>query len=169
MKCPYCGYLENKVVDSRISRESTTIRRRRECMDCGKRFTTYEKTEEHMPMLVKKDGRREMYSRSKISKGLRMAFQKREVSMGVIESFLDSMERELQDSGENEVATSEIGERVIEFLRKTDAVAYVRFASVYREFKSLEDFDREIKELDNFTKHPELKRPDLKSQGLMKL
>jgi transcriptional repressor NrdR len=148
MKCPYCGRLENKVIDSRLSRDSLSIRRRRECLYCEKRFTTYEKTEEHIPMLIKKDGRREPYSRDKLSKGIMMAIQKRPVPMCEIESFLDTIERQLQECGLNEVNTTELGEKVVEFLRKTDPVAYVRFASVYRQFKSLEDFDREIRELD---------------------
>ncbi|MDR1871092.1 MAG: transcriptional regulator NrdR [Deltaproteobacteria bacterium] len=147
MKCPYCGELENKVIDSRLSRDSLAIRRRRECLICGRRFTTYEKIEEQIPMLVKKDGRREAYNRDKLRRGIIMATQKRPVSIGEIDGFIEQIERQFQDGNYKEVNTSEIGERVVEFLRQTDPVAYVRFASVYRQFKSLEDFDRELREL----------------------
>ncbi|MDR1085590.1 MAG: transcriptional regulator NrdR [Deltaproteobacteria bacterium] len=147
MKCPFCGELENKVIDSRLSRDSVAIRRRRECLICSRRFTTYEKVEEQIPLLVKKDGRRESYSRDKIRRGILMATQKRPVSVGEIDAFLDQLERQFQEGNFKEIHTSEIGERVVEFLRQTDPVAYVRFASVYRQFKSLEDFDRELKEL----------------------
>jgi transcriptional repressor NrdR len=148
MKCPFCGQLDNKVIDSRLSRDSVAIRRRRECLICSRRFTTYETIEEHIPMLVKKDGRREPYSRAKLARGITMATQKRPGPVNVIENFLDYMEHQLQESGYNEVQTSEIGEKVSDFLRTTDEVAYVRFASVYKQFKNLEDFDREIRQLD---------------------
>jgi transcriptional repressor NrdR len=147
MKCPFCGELENKVIDSRLTRDSVAIRRRRECLICARRFTTYEKVEEQIPMLVKKDGRREAYNREKIRRGIINATQKRPVSIEEIDSFVDQVERQFQDGGYKEIHTSEIGERVVEFLRQTDPVAYVRFASVYRQFKSLEDFDRELREL----------------------
>jgi transcriptional repressor NrdR len=147
MKCPYCGELENKVIDSRLTRDNAAIRRRRECLICSRRFTTYEKIEEQIPMLVKKDGRREAYNREKIRRGIITATQKRPVSMEEIEAFMDQIERQFQDGNYREIHTSEIGERVVEFLRQTDPVAYVRFASVYRQFKSLEDFDRELREL----------------------
>jgi transcriptional repressor NrdR len=147
MKCPFCGLLDNKVIDSRLSRDSSAIRRRRECLKCLRRFTTYEKVEEQLPLLVKKDGRRESYSREKIRKGIITATQKRQVSVGEIDAFLDQLERQFQDGTYKEIHTSEIGERVVEFLRQTDPVAYVRFASVYRQFKSLEDFDKELREL----------------------
>jgi transcriptional repressor NrdR len=147
MKCPFCGELENKVIDSRLSRDSVAIRRRRECLICSRRFTTYEKVEEQIPLLVKKDGRREAYNREKIRRGILMATQKRPVSVGEIDAFLDQLERQFQEGNFKEIHTSEIGERVVEFLRQTDPVAYVRFASVYRQFKSLEDFDRELREL----------------------
>ncbi|MDR1608647.1 MAG: transcriptional regulator NrdR, partial [Deltaproteobacteria bacterium] len=147
MKCPYCGELENKVIDSRLARDSLSIRRRRECLICGRRFTTYEKVEEQVPMLVKKDGRRELYNRAKLRQGIINACQKRPVSMGEIDAFVDQLERHFQEANFKEIPTTEIGERVVEFLRLTDPVAYVRFASVYREFTSLEDFDKELKQL----------------------
>jgi transcriptional repressor NrdR len=149
MKCPYCGQLDNKVIDSRLSRDSMAIRRRRECLLCDRRFTTYEKIEEHIPMLIKKDGRREPYSRVKLIKGITTATQKRPVPVSEIEHFIDHLERQLQETGLNEVKTSELGEKVSEFLKSTDEVAYVRFTSVYKQFKSLEDFDRTIRLLDD--------------------
>ncbi|MDR2301952.1 MAG: transcriptional regulator NrdR [Deltaproteobacteria bacterium] len=148
MKCPFCGQLDNKVIDSRLSRDNMAIRRRRECLVCDRRFTTYEKIEEHIPMLIKKDGRREPYSRVKLTKGITTATQKRPVPMAEIEHFIDQLERQLQETGYNEVKTSELGEKVSDFLRTTDDVAYVRFTSVYKRFKNLEDFDREIRQLD---------------------
>jgi transcriptional repressor NrdR len=148
MKCPFCGQLDNKVIDSRLSRDAMAVRRRRECLVCDRRFTTYERIEEHIPMLIKKDGRREPYSRVKLTRGITMATQKRPVPMAEIEHFIDQLERQLQETGYNEVRTSELGEKVSDFLRTTDDVAYVRFTSVYRQFKSLEDFDREIRQLD---------------------
>lgn len=146
MKCPYCGELENKVIDSRLTRDSVAIRRRRECLVCARRFTTYEKIEEQVPMLVKKDGRREAYNREKLRQGILNATQTR-VSSEEINAFIDRTERLFQDGNYREVHTSEIGEQVVDFLRKVDPVAYVRFTSVYRQFKSLEDFDRELREL----------------------
>ncbi|MDR2140559.1 MAG: transcriptional regulator NrdR [Deltaproteobacteria bacterium] len=147
MKCPFCGELENKVIDSRLTRDSLAIRRRRECLICGRRFTTYEKVEEQIPLLVKKDGRREAYNREKLRRGMIMATQKRPVAVDEIDAFIDQLERQFQEGNYKEIPTSEIGEKVVEFLRQTDPVAYVRFASVYRQFKSLEDFDRELREL----------------------
>ncbi|MDR1577171.1 MAG: transcriptional regulator NrdR [Deltaproteobacteria bacterium] len=147
MKCLFCGELENKVIDSRLTRDSLSIRRRRECLICGRRFTTFEKVEEQIPMLVKKDGRREIYNREKLRKSLVVACQKRSVSVVEIDAFIDQFERQFQEGNYREIHTSEVGERVVEFLRLTDPVAYVRFASVYRQFKSLEDFNRELKEL----------------------
>jgi transcriptional repressor NrdR len=135
-------------MDSRLVRDMTTIRRRRGCMSCGRRFTTYEKIEEQAPMLIKRDGRREAYSREKLSKGIFVATQKRPVPVADIEAFIESLERHLQETGLNEIHTTEIGERVADFLKRVDPVAYVRFASVYRQFTSLDDFDREIRGLD---------------------
>jgi len=147
MKCPYCGHLENKVVDSRLNKENTIIRRRRSCEACEQRFTTYERLEVMMPMLIKKDGRREAYDRYKVVAGLKKACEKRPVSMAEIDGFVDSLERELQDMGEREVPTQWIGEKMMEGLAKLDEVAYVRFASVYRQFKDINEFMDELKGL----------------------
>jgi transcriptional repressor NrdR len=147
MKCPYCGHLENKVVDSRLNKENTIIRRRRSCEACEQRFTTYERLEVMMPMLIKKDGRREAYDRYKVVAGLKKACEKRPVSMAEIDEFVDSLERELQDMGEREVPTQWIGEKMMEGLAKLDEVAYVRFASVYRQFKDINEFMDELKGL----------------------
>ncbi len=147
MKCPYCGHLENKVVDSRINKEYTTTRRRRLCGSCARRFTTYERLEITMPMLIKKDGRREKWNRSKVVEGLKKACEKRPVSMAEIEKFVDSLEGGLQDIGEREIPVRIVGARVMEGLRNLDEVAYVRFASVYRQFKDLNEFMDELKGL----------------------
>jgi transcriptional repressor NrdR len=147
MKCPYCGLLENRVVDSRLNKEFTITRRRRLCESCGRRFTTYERIEVTMPMLIKKDGRREAWDRHKVVEGLKKACEKRPVGMAQIEEFVDSLERELQDIGEREIPISLLGERVMEGLRNLDDVAYVRFASVYRQFKDLSEFMEELKHL----------------------
>ncbi len=147
MKCPYCGHLENKVVDSRLNKEYTITRRRRSCDSCGQRFTTYERLEVMMPMLIKKDGSREAWDRHKIVSGLEKACEKRPVSMAEIDSFVDDLERRLQDSGEREVDTKIVGEWVMEGLSKLDEVAYVRFASVYRQFKDINEFMDELKGL----------------------
>ncbi len=145
MKCPYCGHLENKVVDSRLNKEFTITRRRRACEACSRRFTTYERLEVTMPMLIKKDGRREAWDRLKIVNGLKKACEKRPVSMAEIEEFVDAMEIELQDMGEREIPIKVIGEKVMDGLRDKDEVAYVRFASVYRQFKDLSEFMDELK------------------------
>jgi len=147
MKCPYCGHLENRVVDSRLNKENTIIRRRRSCEACQQRFTTYERLEVMMPMLIKKDGRREAYDRYKVVAGLKKACEKRPVGMDQIDEFVDSLERELQDMGEREVPTQWIGEKMMEGLAKLDEVAYVRFASVYRQFKDINEFMDELKGL----------------------
>ncbi|MEW6185563.1 MAG: transcriptional regulator NrdR [Thermodesulfobacteriota bacterium] len=147
MKCPYCGSFNNKVVDSRLSKEGIMIRRRRECDACQRRFTTYEKVEEIHPVVIKKDGRREPFQREKIVEGIQLACQKRPISVETIEDFIDNLEQSFQDSGRKEIATSEIGERVMAKLHEWDDVAYVRFASVYRQFKDPGDFERELKEL----------------------
>ena len=145
MKCPYCGHLENRVVDSRLNKEYTITRRRRLCESCNRRFTTYERLEMTMPMLVKKDGRREAWDRHKVLDGLKKACEKRPVSVTMLEEFVDSMERELQDMGEKEIPVRLIGERLMEGLRGMDEVAYVRFASVYRQFKDINEFMDELK------------------------
>ncbi len=145
MKCPYCGHLENRVVDSRLNKEYTITRRRRMCDACNRRFTTYERLEVTMPMLVKKDGRRESWDRQKVVDGMMKACEKRPVSIERIDEFVDTLERELQDMGEREIPVRLIGERVMDGLRQIDGVAYVRFASVYRQFKDLNEFMNELK------------------------
>ncbi len=147
MKCPYCGHLENRVVDSRLNKDFTITRRRRMCDACSRRFTTYERLEVTMPMLIKKDGRREAWDRHKVVEGLQKACEKRPVSMEQIDEFVDSLERELQDMGEREIPVKLVGERVMDGLRKLDGVAYVRFASVYRQFKDLSEFMAELKDM----------------------
>ena len=147
MKCPFCGEIDNKVIDSRLSKDGAVIRRRRECIICGRRFTTYEHIEEIPVMIVKKDGRREIFSREKVRSGLRKACQKRNISMNVIEEFLDELERDLRETGEKEISSNKIGEKVMAKLHEIDDVAYVRFASVYREFKDVNDFVSELKNL----------------------
>ena len=147
MKCPFCAELENKVIDSRLSNQGAVIRRRRECLGCSRRFTTYERVEEILPMVVKKDGRREAFDRQKVVEGLKLALQKRPVSAEQLDSVVDFIERRLQEMGEKEVPSSVIGESVMRELAKLDEVAYVRFASVYRSFKDLGEFMSELKEL----------------------
>jgi transcriptional repressor NrdR len=144
MKCPYCSELENKVIDSRLSKDGRTIRRRRECILCGRRFTTYEKLEEVLPMVVKMDGRREAFVREKIIEGMKKACQKRPVSITKIEEFVDSLESFFQELGKKEIESKEIGEKVINNLKEWDEVAYVRFASVYRQFKDINEFMAEL-------------------------
>lgn len=146
MKCPFCSNAENKVIDSRISKEGNAIRRRRECLACGKRFTTYEFVEEVLPMVVKKDGRREVFDRGKILAGLKKACEKRPVSMNVIEDIIDKIEHDCQDLQLKEIPTSIIGEKVMNELQRLDGVAYVRFASVYREFKDPNEFVEQLKD-----------------------
>ncbi len=145
MKCPYCGHLENKVVDSRLNKDYTITRRRRACDSCHRRFTTYERLEVTMPMLIKKDGRREAWDRHKVVAGLKKACEKRPVPMSSIEEFVDNLEIELQDLGEREIPVDYVGERVMSGLRELDDVAYVRFASVYRQFKDINEFMEELK------------------------
>lgn len=147
MKCPYCSEIDNKVIDSRLSKDGNVIRRRRECLLCERRFTTYEHIEEIPVMIVKKDGRREVFSRDKVSAGLKSACEKRNISVNVIEDFLDDLERDLKETGEKEIPSSVIGEKVMLKLHELDEVAYVRFASVYREFKDVNDFFSELKNL----------------------
>jgi transcriptional repressor NrdR len=147
MRCPFCHSTQNKVIDSRPSREANAIRRRRECLNCRRRFTTYEQVEETMPLIVKKDGRRELYQRAKLYEGIKKACEKRPVSIDVIEQFLDDLEREMLESGRREMRSSWIGERVMRQLRDWDEVAYVRFASVYRHFTDATDFMKEIRQL----------------------
>ena len=147
MKCPYCAVIDNKVIDSRLSKDGRTIRRRRECLECSRRFTTYEKLEDVLPMVVKKDGRREPFNRDKIIAGIRLSCQKRPISMTQIEEFVDSLEGYFQELGKKEIQSAEVGEKVINELKAWDEVAYVRFASVYRRFKDISHFMSELEEI----------------------
>jgi transcriptional repressor NrdR len=147
MKCPFCHETDNRVIDSRLSKDGNMIRRRRECSHCNRRFTTYERVEEMMPLIVKKDGRRESYDRIKIVSGLKRACEKRPVSINTIEAIADRIERILQERGEKEIPSSVIGETLMRELHDTDQVAYVRFASVYRSFKDINEFMVELEEL----------------------
>ena len=149
MKCPFCGEINNKVIDSRLSKDGNVIRRRRECLVCSRRFTTYEHIEEIPVMIIKKDGRREVFSIEKLRSGIQKACQKRNISVNIIEEFLDELERDLRESGEKEIPSHKIGEKVMAKLHEIDDVAYVRFASVYREFKDVNDFVAELKSLLN--------------------
>ena len=149
MKCPYCAHLGDKVVDSRESREGEVIRRRRECLGCGKRFTSYERIDEIPYMVVKKDGSRERFERQKLIAGLLKACEKRPVSVAALEGVADRVEGTLQDRAEKEMATAEIGLFVMQELKKLDKVAYVRFASVYRHFRDISEFMTELKDLLN--------------------
>ena len=147
MKCPYCASKEDRVIDSRTSKDGALIRRRRECAACDRRFTTYERVEENLPVVVKKDGRREPYDRQKVIAGIRRACEKRPVSIDTIEDVVRDIETYLQDTGDSEVPSRDIGERVMLALGRIDQVAYVRFASVYREFKDLNAFMEQLTEL----------------------
>ena len=147
MKCPFCGEIDNKVIDSRLSKDASVIRRRRECIVCSRRFTTYEHIEEIPIMIIKKDGRREVFNRDKVRSGVKKACQKRDISMNVIEEFIDDLERDLREIDEKELPASVIGEKIMVKLHELDDVAYVRFASVYREFKDVNDFVSELKSL----------------------
>jgi transcriptional repressor NrdR len=147
MKCPFCGFVNDKVVDSRESKEAESIRRRRECLKCGKRFTTYERIDEIPYMVVKKDGRREKFERQKVLSGLLRACEKRPISMGRLEQIVNEAESYVIDSPERERKTSEIGELIMNRLKKIDKVAYVRFASVYLDFKDVREFMTELKDL----------------------
>jgi len=147
LNCPFCGGLDSKVIDSRASEEGNSIRRRRECLFCQKRFTTYERIEEAPLIVVKKDGRREPFDRAKVLGGLVKACEKRPVTYGTLEKMVDSVERELRNRMEQEVTSSVVGELIMAGLKKIDEVAYVRFASVYRQFKDLEDLMLELQSL----------------------
>ena len=152
MKCPFCHSSENRVIDSRISKDGSAIRRRRECLGCSKRFTTYEVVEDVMPMVVKKDGRREPFDRVKIRNGLLKACEKRPISIDVVEGAVDRVERACQDIQGKEISSSVVGEKVMAELHQLDGVAYVRFASVYRQFRDVNDFFDELKDLLNAKK-----------------
>ena len=147
MQCPMCRAPDSRVVDSRLGKDGDSIRRRRHCEACGHRFTTYERVELTLPMVVKKDGRRQPFDRSKIVSGLTRACEKRPVSMDAIEATATRIERQMMERGESEVTSREIGEAVMAALHELDAVAYVRFASVYREFRDVHEFMRELEEL----------------------
>jgi transcriptional repressor NrdR len=147
MKCPFCKETDNKVIDSRLSKDGNEIRRRRECLVCSRRFTTYEHIEKIPIMIIKKDGRREVFSRDKVRNGLQRACQKRDISVNQIEAFIDELERDLGETGEKEIPSSFLGEKIMTKLHALDDVAYVRFASVYREFKDVNDFFAELKSL----------------------
>ena len=145
MKCPFCGYKEDKVVDSRATAEESAVRRRRECLKCGKRFTTYEYVEEVSLMVIKKDGRREPFDRKKLLSGIMKACEKRPVSIEKMEDIATSIERAIQRKSDREVNSQDIGGLVMEKLRLLDDVAYVRFASVYRQFKDVSQFMKELR------------------------
>lgn len=147
MKCPYCEHLDNKVIDSRLNKDATITRRRRECLKCDQRFTTYERLEVMLPVLVKKDGRRESWDRHKLIVGLEKACEKRSVSRDMIDEFADDIEHKLQDYSSKEIPSSMVGKWVMEGLSQLDEVAYVRFASVYRQFKDVNEFMDELKSL----------------------
>lgn len=147
MKCPFCGNIEDKVIDSRTSKEGDAIRRRRECLECGKRFTSYERVEDVVPMVVKKDSRRESFDRVKILGGLKKACEKRPVAVESLEGIVDLIEKKLISLGVKEIPSTWIGEEVMSALREIDKVAYVRFASVYRQFKDINELMNEVKTL----------------------
>ena len=147
MKCPFCGHAENKVIDSRISKDGKAIRRRRECLGCQRRFTTYEFVEDILPMVVKKDGRRESFDRMKIRNGVTKACEKRPISMESIEKIVENVEQACQEFQGEEIPSTVIGEKVMNELKTLDGVAYVRFASVYRQFRDVGEFMSELKDL----------------------
>ncbi len=147
MKCPFCNHMEDKVVDSRESREGDAIRRRRQCLGCERRFTTYERIDEVPYMVIKKDGRREKFDRQKVLAGLLKACEKRPVSMGRLAELVNQVEAKVTDSPDREISTIEIGEMLMETLRDLDKIAYVRFASVYRNFQDEQAFFNELKNL----------------------
>jgi transcriptional repressor NrdR len=147
MRCPYCGHVESKVIDSRESKKGISIRRRRECEACRRRFTTYEKVEEIPYMIVKKDGSRQMFDRQKLLKGLMKACEKRPIAMAKLEEIVEEIEAKLQERPDKEMKASEVGQLVMDRLRELDKVAYVRFASVYREFRDVQEFKNELETL----------------------
>jgi transcriptional repressor NrdR len=147
MRCPFCGTDEDKVIDSRQSKDGREIRRRRECSACARRFTTYERIEEALPMVIKADGRREPFDRNKIVTGLKRAVAKRPVSTAALEEVAEAVEREISELGQTEVAAQAVGARVLPRLRQLDEVSYVRFASIYRDFRDIEEFAKELGEV----------------------
>ncbi|MFQ5894687.1 MAG: transcriptional regulator NrdR [Nitrospinota bacterium] len=165
MKCPACGHPDTKVIDSRLTREGSSIRRRRACESCGRRFTTYERIEESMPLVIKKDGSREVFSREKVQVGIQKALEKRPVTAEEREALVDRVEKYVLERGEKEIASQVVGERVMEELRRLDQVAYVRFASVYRSFRDLEDFVEEVQKLRPPADRPAASGPAAASAG----
>jgi transcriptional repressor NrdR len=147
MTCPFCGFKEDRVIDSRESKEGDSIRRRRQCLGCDRRFTTYERTDEIPYMVIKKDGRREKFDRQKVLNGLLKACEKRPVPMGRLAALVDEVEAKLSDSPDREISTTEVGELLMQSLQGLDKIAYVRFASVYRDFQDVEAFLNELKDL----------------------
>jgi transcriptional repressor NrdR len=147
MRCPFCSAVDDKVVDTRPSDNEQVIRRRRECIGCGRRFTTYERVDEILPMVIKKDGRREPFDRAKILSGFKKASSKRPIPVEVLERAADQVERQLEEAGEKEIPSSRIGDAVMAALRDIDEVAYVRFASVYRSFRDVNELMSELKSL----------------------
>ncbi len=144
MRCPFCGNLEDRVIDSRTSKEGDAIRRRRECLACKKRFTSYERVEDVLPLVIKKDGRREPFERNKVLNGLKKACEKRPIGIDTLEGIVDAIEKRLMNLGVKEIPSSWIGEDVMENLKRLDKVAYVRFASVYRQFKDIDELMKEV-------------------------
>jgi transcriptional repressor NrdR len=147
MKCPSCSNLENKVIDSRLNKEGNSTRRRRECLSCGERFTTYERIEKTLPFLIKQDGRREEFDREKVLAGVKKACQKRPISIQEMEALVDRVEQYCQERGEKEMSAVVVGEKVVQELYQLDDVAYVRFASVYRSFRDVNEFMVELKDM----------------------
>jgi len=147
MRCPFCNHPEDKVIDSRESKEGESIRRRRECLKCARRFTTYERIDEIPYMVIKKDGRREKFDRQKVMQGLVKASEKRPISMGKLAEIIDDVETRLSETADRELSTIEIGELLMERLKRLDKIAYVRFASVYRDFQDVDAFLREVSDL----------------------
>lgn len=147
MRCPFCATSEDKVIDSRTSKDGREIRRRRECLQCDLRFTTYERIEEALPVVIKADKRREPFDRNKIEKGLRRAIGKRPVAMDVIVEMAERVERELSELGVKELGSDEIGERILPMLREVDEVSYVRYASIYRDFRDIDEFVDELSDV----------------------
>jgi len=162
MKCPFCGFLEDKVVDSREAKDGDSIRRRRECLECGRRFTSYERIDEIPYMVVKKDGRREIFDRGKILSGLLRACEKRPISSTQLESIVNEVEKGVQDSSDRELSTNDLGKIIMKRLKGLDKVAYVRFASVYLEFEDVSEFMTELKYLVRARSKPVKRKPKKK-------
>ena len=152
MKCPFCGFPEDKVIDSRIAKDQSAIRRRRECLSCNKRFTTFERVEINLPLVIKQDQSRAPYDRYKVENGIRKACEKRPVSLDQIEELVNDLEQVLRENGEKEIPVSFIGEHIMANLKELDDVAYIRFASVYRQFKDINEFMQELQGLLKQTK-----------------